>query len=514
MQVVTDIRNAGGGPGQNGQNGQSGPSATDAPGALPGPRPRRVAVISFHTSPLSQPGVGDAGGLNVYVLNTARALAATGVEVEIFTRATSTTQEPVVQIGEGVRLHHIIAGPLESLGRAELPVQMAPFIAEVLRSVAAAGARFDVVHSHYWLSGQAAAVLAQVWDVPLIHTAHTLAAVKNTFLAEGDEPEPDYRRLGEQYVVDNTDRTVVNTERERDDLVRFYDAPPGRVDVIIPGADLACYSPGDPRGTEHARRRLGLPHGAKVIAFVGRIQPLKAPDVLVRAFAALVKDSLDDAGVAEPAQPGAGQLVRSHITPYRLVIVGGYSGNGIGAMDLRALARELGVAHLVTFLSPRPPQDLVEVYRAADVVAVPSYSESFGLVALEAQACGTPVVAANVGGLSIAVADGETGVLIDGHDPAEWGRELRALLDADARRIAMSLRAPERARGFCWTSTAANLVHTYSAAMAEHAERQSGRTATAGAAEDAVAATAGTGSNEGPDATVDSGAVAPAKEER
>lgn len=499
MQVVTDIRSATGGPDEPGGQGGS-LSAASASAARPsGPLPRRVAVISFHTSPLSQPGVGDAGGLNVYVLNTARSLAATGVEVEVFTRATSATQEPVVQIGDGVRLHHITAGPLEALGREELPVQMAPFISEVLRQVAADGTRFDVVHSHYWLSGQAATVLAQVWDVPLIHTAHTLAAVKNTFLAAGDEPEPDYRRLGEQYVVDNTDRTVVNTERERDDLVHFYDASPSRVDVIVPGADLACYSPGDPRGTEHARRRLGLPHGAKVVAFVGRIQPLKAPDVLLRAFAALVKDSLDDAGDAEPDQDGGGQLVRSHITPYRLVIVGGYSGNGIGAMDLHSLARELGVAHLVTFLPPRPPQDLVEVYRAADVVAVPSYSESFGLVALEAQACGTPVVAANVGGLSIAVADGETGVLIDGHDVAVWGRELRALLDADARRIAMSLRAPERARGFCWTSTAENLVATYAKAMAEHSERRD-------AGEEARGSAAAVGDNE-------SGAAAPAKEE-
>lgn len=443
-----------------------------------GGAPVRVAVVSVHTSPLEQPGVGDAGGLNVYVLNTARALAEQGAEVEIFTRATSASQPEVVEIASGVRVHHVVAGPLEVLDRSVLPVHLAPFIAEVLRLVDAedreGAAPFDVVHSHYWISGQAGTVLAQVWGIPLLHTPHTLAAVKNTFLAEGDSPEPEYRIQGEQYVVDHADRTVVNTEREKDDLVRFYDASPERVDVITPGSDLACYSPGDPRGTELARRRLGIPHGAKVVAFVGRIQPLKAPDVLLRAFAQMVRDSMDSADVEGGLESGAGaaagacrNLVRSHITPYRLVIVGGESGNGIGAMDLRGLARELGVEHLVTFLPPRPPQDLVEVYRAADIVAVPSYSESFGLVALEAQACGTPVVAANVGGLSIAVAEGETGTLIDGHDTDMWAQRLRELLDEDARRVAMSLRAPERARRFSWDSTAAALLSTYAGADSE-----------------------------------------------
>lgn len=490
MQVVTpvseEVSRAEGAPGgPRGAGGASRRAASSGAAALsPSPEvaspwgggagvPRRVAVVSFHTSPLEQPGVGDAGGLNVYVLNTARSLAERGMEVEIFTRATSASQAPVVGIAPGVRLHHVVAGPLEVLDRAVLPVHMAPFIAEVLRTVAESGADtggavrgFDVVHAHYWLSGLAGAVLARVWGVPLVHTPHTLAAVKNTFLAEGDSPEPEYRLQGEQYVVDNADRTVVNTEREKQDLVHFYDASPERVDVITPGADLACYSPGDPRGTELSRRRLGIPHGAKVVAFVGRIQPLKAPDVLLRAFAEMVHDSVGHSGGS--ARP----LVRSHITPYRLVIVGGESGNGIGAMDLRALAQELGVAHLVTFLAPRPPQDLVEVYRAADVVAVPSYSESFGLVALEAQACGTPVVAANVGGLSLAVAEGETGTLIDGHETGEWAARLRELLDNDARRIAMSLRAPERARQFCWTSTAEKLAETYARISAAHESKE------------------------------------------
>lgn len=430
-------------------------------GAEPQRRPRRIAVFSFHTSPLEQPGIGDAGGLNVYVLQTSRALAQMGIEVEVFTRATSSTQAPVQEIEPGLRIHHIVAGPFEGLDKESLPLQLSAFIAGVLRAVNKKGpGYFDLIHSHYWMSGQAAVVAAEVWQVPLVHTAHTLAAVKNEHLADGDEPEPESRRLAEQFLVDNVDRAVVNTDRERDDLVRYYDAEAEQVDVIAPGADLTCYSPGEPRGTEHARRALGLPQGAKAIGFIGRIQPLKAPDLLLRAFAELVHSGCAAANT-EP------QRRRYHhdVSPYRLIIVGGLSGSGARTMDLGGLAVELGVEHLVTFLPPRAPQDLAEVYRAVDIVAVPSYNETFGLVALEAQACGTPVVAANVGGLSVAIADGETGVLVEGHDVHDWAVALQDILEADGRRIAMALRAPERARQFSWEETAHRLMGTYAKAL-------------------------------------------------
>lgn len=426
--------------------------------STPIPRPRRIAVFSFHTSPLEQPGIGDAGGLNVYVLNTSRALAAQGITVEIFTRATSSTQPAVVELSEGLRVHHIVAGPFEGLDKESLPLQLSAFIAGVLRAVNKQGpGYFDLIHSHYWMSGQAAVVAAEVWQVPLVHTAHTLAAVKNAHLAVGDSPEPEFRRLAEQYLVDNVDRAVVNTDRERDDLVRYYDAAPGQVDIIAPGADLRCFSPGDPRGTEQARRALGLAQGVKAIGFIGRVQPLKAPDVLLRAFAELVHGA--------GARRGVTVRRRGNVSPYRLIVVGGLSGSGARTMDLSGLAAELGVAHLVTFLPPRPPQDLAEVYRAVDIVAVPSYSETFGLVALESQACGTPVVAANVGGLAVAIADGETGVLVDGHDVHDWAEALKDMLDADGRRLAMALRAPERARHFSWQATARHLLETYATAM-------------------------------------------------
>ena len=426
----------------------------DADGGADLPLPRRIAVLSFHTSPLDQPGRGDAGGLNVYVLQTARRLARRGVEVEIFTRATHSSQPAVEEAGDGVLVRNIVAGPFEGLHKEDLPTQLCPFVAGVMRAEAGhAPGHYDLVHSHYWLSGQAGLVAAQAWGVPLVHTAHTLAAVKNSLLAVGDAPEPESRRIGEQQIVDAADRLVVNTSGELDELVTYYDADPADVDIVPPGADLEQYTPGTQRGTERARRSLGLGQRSEVIAFVGRIQPLKAPDVLVRALAEMAR--------AEPYRD------------VRLLVVGGPSGSGLDRpRALIALAEELGVADRVSFLAPRPPSELVDVYRAADLVAVPSYSESFGLVALEAQACGTPVVAARVGGLPTAVDHGRTGLMVDGHDPAEWARALTGLLDDDEARLSMSRAAPVHAADFSWDSTADGLIASYARTMAEYRERR------------------------------------------
>ena len=409
-----------------------------------GGRPvRRIAVLSFHTSPLDQPGTGDAGGLNVYVLNTARKLAARGIEVEIFTRAMHSSQPPVEKVCDGVLVRNIVAGPFEGLRKEDLPMQLCPFVAGVMR-VEAEHPRgyFDLVHSHYWLSGLAAWVIAEQWGVPLVHTAHTLAAVKNATLALGDSPEPEARRIGEQQIVDAADRLVVNHAGEGRELVRFYDSVPDIIDVVPPGADLDQYSPGDERGTEKARRTLGLAQDQDVIAFVGRIQPLKAPDVLLRAVAEMIEKRAD--------------------RNVRVLVVGGPSGSGLDRPhSLIELAEELGISGHVSFLAPRPPGDLVDVYRAADVVAVPSYSESFGLVALEAQASGTPVIAARVGGLPTAVVDGHTGVLVNDHEPTTWAHALSELLDDDPRRLAMSREAPQHAREFSWDATADGLLDSY-----------------------------------------------------
>ncbi|WP_440713130.1 D-inositol-3-phosphate glycosyltransferase [Gordonia sp. FQ] len=409
-----------------------------------GLRPRRLALISVHTSPLAQPGIGDAGGMNVYVWQTATRLARRGIEVEIFTRATSSDDAPVVHAAPGVLVRHVVAGPFDGLDKRDLPGQLCAFSANVLRAEAAEpGGYYDLIHSHYWLSGQVGWLARDRWKVPLVHTAHTLAAVKNASLAGGDTAEPMGRVIGEQQVVDEADRLIANTATEFAELVDHYGADPDKIDVVVPGADLDCYSPGDKSA---ARAALGLDDGDVLVTFVGRIQPLKAPDVLLAAMA---------------------PLIRSDPTGRRkLLIVGGPSGTGLERPTvLTELARDLGVADRVVFRPPQSPAVLAQVYRASDLVAVPSFSESFGLVAVEAQACGVPVIAANVGGLGVAVDDGVTGRLVAGHDIDEWTAQLADLLGDPARLTRFGAAAAGHAARFSWEHTTDALLNSYSAAL-------------------------------------------------
>ena len=424
----------------------------------PWPRPRRIATLSVHTSPLHQPGTGDAGGMNVYILEVARRLAEADVEVEIFTRATSGDLPPVVETAPGVHVRHVTSGPLAGLTKEELPGQLCAFTAGVLRAEASrAPGHYDLIHSHYWLSGQVGWLAKERWGVPLVHTAHTLAKVKNAQLAAGDRPEPKARVIGEEQVVAEADRLVANTAVEAHDLIDRYDADPARVAVVEPGVDLDRFRPatGDrDRVAADARRRLGLPATGYVVAFVGRIQPLKAPDVLIRAVAALRE--------RDP-------LLADEVT---VVICGGPSGSGLDRPTaLMELAATLGVADRVRFLPPQTGDDLPALYRAADLVAVPSYNESFGLVALEAQACGTPVVAAAVGGLVTAVRDQVSGVLVDGHDPVDWARTLGRLLPDRLRRAELGRGAARHARNFSWHRTASGLLTVYGEAIDAHRAR-------------------------------------------
>ncbi|WP_040783961.1 D-inositol-3-phosphate glycosyltransferase [Nocardia pneumoniae] len=408
-------------------------------------RPNRIAVLSVHTSPLAQPGTGDAGGMNVYVLQTAVELARRGTEVEIFTRATASNLPPVQEAAPGVLVRNVVAGPFEGLDKQDLPTQLCPFTAEVLRQEARhLPGYYDLVHSHYWLSGQVGWLARDRWRVPLVHTAHTLAAVKNAALAEGDCPEPATREIGEKQVIAESDRLVANTAEEARQLVELYGADAERIDVVPPGADMTCYRPGDRTA---ARVALGLAADERIVAFVGRIQPLKAPDVLVRAAAEVLREDPERA--------------------LRVLIVGGPSGSGLERPDaLIELAAELGIADRVSFLPPQPPDRLVLVYRAADLVAVPSYNESFGLVAIEAQASGTPVLAADVGGLGTAVRHDVSGLLVSGHRTSDWANALRRLLDDPDRLHRMSERAVAHAANFSWAHTADGLLASYSAALA------------------------------------------------
>ncbi|HET8642934.1 MAG TPA: D-inositol-3-phosphate glycosyltransferase [Pseudonocardiaceae bacterium] len=405
-------------------------------------RPQRVAVLSVHTSPLEQPGTGDAGGMNVYIEQTAVRMAGRGVEVEVFTRATSSDLPPVAELAPGVTVRHVPAGPFQGLGKGELPGQLCAFTAGVLRAEARhEPGHYQVVHSHYWLSGQVGWLVRERWGVPLVHNAHTLAKVKNAALADGDMPEPPVRVIGEEQVVVEADRLVANTKVEADQLVRHYDADPSKLVVVAPGVDLRRFRPGD---RNLARRRFGLRGGDVVLAFAGRIQPLKGPDVLLRAAAELVAR---DPALAE-------RLV--------VLVVGGPSGSGLEQpRGLQELAAALGVAPLVRFLPPQPREGLADVFRAADVVAVPSHNESFGLVAVEAQACGTPVVAAAVGGLPVAVADGVSALLVDGHRSADWADALGAVALRPAYREELAAGAVGHARRFSWERTTDALLATY-----------------------------------------------------
>jgi D-inositol-3-phosphate glycosyltransferase len=419
---------------------------------------KRIAMLSAHTSPLEQPGDGDAGGMNVYVLELSRQLASRGIEVEIFTRATSRHQPQHVDVSTGgaggtggIRVHHVAAGPFEGLQKNDLPSQLCSFVRDVLRAeVEREPGHFDLVHSHYWLSGQVGTVARERWNVPLVHTMHTMAKVKNAMLAEGDDAEPIGRIYGEEEIVRLADRLIANTMEERRELIEMYDAEPEHVAVVHPGVDLEVFRAG--RQAE-ARAVLGVPDDAALLLFAGRIQPLKAPDVVLRAAARMLHD---DPSLRE-------RLI--------VAIVGGASGSGLDRPTaLTDLSARMGIKDVVRFVPTVTQQELADWYAAASAVCVPSYNESFGLVAIEAQACGTPVVAARVGGLSTAVSDGVTGILVSGHDPGDYAAALHPLLTDPGLREAMSQKAVRHAESFGWDVTADRTLKVYEEAIEWHRE--------------------------------------------
>jgi len=415
-------------------------------------------MVSVHTSPLERPGRGDAGGLNVYVVETARRLAARGTAVEIFTRATDGAQPDVVpldpeRLGESVLVHHVPSGPFEGLDKEDLPGQLCAFAAGMMRIAAARPEHwYDLIHSHYWLSGQVGWLASDRWNVPLVHTMHTMARVKNQELAADDLPEPRGREIGEEQVVQAAATLIANTDQEARHLIELYDAEPEKVCVVSPGVDLSVFRPGD---SADARAALGVDPDAVVLLFVGRIQRLKGPDVLFRAAAALLEQ--------DPS-------LRDRLL---IAVLGGLSGSAVAAPSwLGDTAAELGLTDRVRMVAPVSRETLAQWYRSADAVTVPSYSESFGLVAVEALASGAPVVAARVGGLPVAV--GEAGLLVEGHESHQWARALAAVLGDPARRAEMARRGPEHARQFSWERTVDALEGVYRAATAGVSAPQNG----------------------------------------
>ena len=394
----------------------------------------RVAAISLHTSPLDQPGTGDSGGMNVYVRSVALGLARRGIAVDVLTRCAGRGVPQVEEIGPLTRVIQVNAGPCAPVDKENL-AGLVPWFEENILAWGRGAGPYDLVHAHYWLSGQAGLEASARWGVPLVVSFHTLGEVKN--LALGDGLEPAERLEAERAAIAGAQRVLVPTSAEAEDVVRLYGATGGRVRVVTPGVDISAFSP---RSRAEARRRLGL-EGRRVLLFVGRLQPLKGPDVAIRA---------------------AGEALRAHPDAV-LVVLGGPSGpDGPSYVRvLRSLAAREGMAERVVFLDPRPHQDLPWVYPAADVLLMPSRSESFGLAALEAQACEVPVVAASVGGLRHVVEDGVTGFLVDGHDPAPYAdRVLQLLADPGlARRLGE--RGRRRAAGFSWEAATEGVLRVY-----------------------------------------------------
>ena len=403
----------------------------------------RIATIMLHTSPLEQAGIGDAGGMNVYVVESAIKMASSGVKVDIFTRASKTDLPDSVEIADGVTVRHLEAGPHDGLTKEELPSQICALTSDMMHVLAKFPSNYyDVIHSHYWLSGQLGWMVAEQTGIPLVHTMHTMAKVKNQNLADGESPEPHIRAIGEEQVVKASTALIANTDAEAASLVSLYDACPDNVFVVPPGVDLGRFTQGAGKAT--ARENLKIAHDALMVTFVGRIQPHKGPDVLIRAAAEMVMHS---------------PFLRAKLA---IVIIGGVSGNKKDELDkLQQLATSLGIADVLHFIPPVARGDLPDWYRASDLVCVPSYSESFGLVALEAQACGTPVVATAVGGLRTAVADGISGSLVDGHDPRAWSAVISRLLMDPARRVLLSMGAIGHASHFGWDATARRTLEIY-----------------------------------------------------
>lgn len=399
---------------------------------------KRVAYLSMHTTPLAQPGSGDAGGMNVYIDRVARTMAARGIEVEVFTRRTDPAQPEDVVVAPGYKVVHITAGPEEPLSTAAQADWVQEFALGVTKWAGANRADYDVIHSHYWLSGWAGVIVKQQLGVGLAHSFHTLGRIKDATRADGQPPESLLRIATEQEVIELADCVVASTPFEFDDLVEHYGTKPESICISPPGVDHSLFKPGS---KSEARERLGIEFGP-VLLFVGRIQPLKGVDVAIETLAE----------------------VKQHYPLTRLVVIGGPSGSeGTAELaHLHHLAKERGLDGAVVFRPPEPHETLADFYVASDVLLVPSRSESFGLVAAEAQSSGLPVVAAAVGGLVYAIADEKSGFLIEGYDPALWAAATLRILDDPDTAASLSSGAVTHSQKFSWEATVDRLLELYS----------------------------------------------------
>lgn len=396
----------------------------------------RVAYLSLHSCPLIQPGSGDSGGMNVYIKELSRSMAEHGVEVVVFTRRTDDTTAEVTEVMPGFRVVHIDAGPRVHLPIRDLPGLVGEFAEATVRWIDERGLAFDLIHSHYWLSGWAGVLLKEKLGIPLANSFHTLGRVKDLTRHPDDGPEGAIRTLTEEEVIARSDCVVASTPFEFDDLMEHYAADPARLCTSPPGIDHSVFEPDD---KAEAKRRSGIGERPTIL-FAGRIQPLKGVDTAIAAL----------------------ELVRTE-EPAQLIIIGGPSGTGGEAeiARLRALTIELGVEEHVHFIPPLRRDQLVTFYQAADVMIMPSRSETFGLVAAEAQSCGAPVIASEVGGLPYIIEHEKSGLLISGHDPAEYAAAIERVLNDPAFAEQLREGALEHSQRFSWDATVSRFLELY-----------------------------------------------------
>jgi D-inositol-3-phosphate glycosyltransferase len=406
---------------------------------------RRVAMLSVHSSPLAALGGKEAGGMNVYVRELARELGRQGILVDIFTRCQDKEAPVVVQMAPNVRVMTVRVGPPAPYDKNWVLDYLPEFVHRIRCVADGEDIHYDVIHSHYWLSGVAALELRQAWGTPVVHMFHTLGAMKNT-VARGDEAETDERIRLERMLLHEVDRVIAATPLDAAQMVQHYEADQSRITVIPCGVDPGNFYP---RGQAEARAELGVPpHPHNMLLFVGRIEPLKGIDTLLRAMALLV----------EQKPHWRGNMC--------LAIIGGDKRETPAQWStemkrLRRLQGELGIGELVTFQGSQDQRKLPAFYSAADAVIVPSHYESFGMVALEAMACATPVIASNVGGLRYTVRDGETGLLVPREDPAALAESIALLLEDEPLRLRMGANGQRHAQRYSWATIAHEIRELY-----------------------------------------------------
>jgi D-inositol-3-phosphate glycosyltransferase len=405
-----------------------------------------VAMLSYHTCPLATLGGKDTGGMNVYVRDLTRDLGRLGVHVDVFTRSQDEHVPHVLHdLGFGNRVVHIPAGPETPLPKKDLSIYLPEFVEGIRDFAKEKGIHYDLIHSHYWLSGLAAESLHTVWGIPFVHMFHTLGEMKNRIARSPDEKEGDYRLDGERRVLDHAERIIAATMAEKAQLEWLYKADGRKITIIPPGVDISHFYP---IPVDEAKSYIGLPLNERMILFVGRIEPLKGVDTIIRAMARL---KLSD-------------ISKRH--PVHLAIIGGDPNASPEEMNaemlrLQQMCHDLCMDRMVVFLGKRGQDTLPYYYSAAEVLVMPSHYESFGMVALEAMACGTPVIASQVGGLAFLVQDGVTGYSVPDQDPDALAERLEKLLGDSSIREAMGRRAAEYAREYSWPLISTQILEVY-----------------------------------------------------